>query len=248
MKFFLTRCFGPRVLLATIAIVQWIGPDGTADGRLQGSSTATLVAHGLRTKKKIALTFDACSTNHPSHYDERVTRVLVETNTPATVFLGGKWVEDEKEHAKYLASLPFIEIGNHTWDHPHLTQVSDERIREEIERTQEALLETTGRKAVLFRPPYGEYDERVVRIAGRMGLVTIEYDLASGDPDKHVTKEKLVEYVTSMARNGSIVVMHINQRGWHTAEALPDIITILRRRGYRLVTVGELLADLKKTG
>jgi peptidoglycan-N-acetylglucosamine deacetylase len=203
--------------------------------------------HGLRTKKKIALTFDACSTSHPSRYDERVTRVLVETGTPATVFLGGKWVEDEREHAKYLASLPFIEIGNHTYDHPHLKQIPEGRIREEIERTQKALLETTGRKAALFRPPYGEYDERVVRVAARMGLVTIEYDLASGDPDRHATREKLVEYVTSMARNGSIIVMHINHRGWHTAEALPDIIAVLRKRGYKLVTVGELLADLKKT-
>jgi peptidoglycan/xylan/chitin deacetylase (PgdA/CDA1 family) len=79
-----------------------------------------------------------------------------------------------------------------------------------------------------------------------MGLVTVEYDLASGDPDRHATKEKLVEYVTSAAHSGSIIVMHINQRGWHTAEALPDIIAMLRKRGYKLVTVGELLADLKK--
>ncbi len=238
----------PVALLATISAALWVGSAGGMNRHLQGSSSAAVIAHGLRTKKKIALTFDACSTDHPSHYDERVTRVLVETNTPATVFLGGKWIEDEKEHAKYLASLQFIEIGNHTWDHPHLTWISEERILEEIERTQKSLLETTGRKAALFRPPYGEYDERVVRIAGRMGLVTIEYDLASGDPDKHVTKEKLVEYVTSMARSGSIIVMHINQRGWHTAEALPDIITILRKRGYKLVTVGELLADLRKSG
>jgi peptidoglycan/xylan/chitin deacetylase (PgdA/CDA1 family) len=227
------------------------GVTASSSGRRSPSTPSGAVAvitHGLRTKRKIALTFDACSTGHPSHYDEKVTRVLLDTNTPATVFLGGKWVEDEKEHAKYLASLPFIEIGNHTYDHPHLTRISEESIRDEIERTQQALLEITGRKAILFRPPYGEYDERVVKIAARMGLVTIEYDLASGDPDRHATKEKLVEYVTSMARSGSIIVMHINQRGWHAAEALPEIIAILRKRGYKLVTVGELLSDLKKAG
>jgi peptidoglycan/xylan/chitin deacetylase (PgdA/CDA1 family) len=57
------------------------------------------------------------------------------------------------------------------------------------------------------------------------------------------SKKKLIEYVTRNARNGSIVVMHINRRGWHTAEALPEIIARLRRRGYEFVTVGRLLAD-----
>lgn len=199
------------------------------------------ITHGSRTERRIALTFDACSTHLPSHYDERVTRVLVETRTPATVFLGGKWIEEEEEHTRYLASMPQFELGNHTFLHPHMTQVSNERIREELESTQRAIYRVTGKTATLFRPPYGEYDDRVLKISAEMGLTTIEYDLPSGDPDIHATKEKLVEYVTSMARNGSIVVMHINQRGWHTSEALPAIISNLRNRGFRLVTVGELL-------
>lgn len=200
-----------------------------------------IVAHGDRKEKKIALTFDACSTRLPSHYDERVTQVLVEAKTPATIFLGGKWMEDEPEHTKYLASLPQFELGNHTFLHPHLPQVSEERIREELRWTQEVMYTLTGRQAKFFRPPYGEYDNRVVRVAAAMGLTTVEFDLASGDPDAHITKEKLVEYVTTMAKPGSIIVMHINQRGWHTAEALPEIIAKLRAHGFMLVTVGELI-------
>ncbi len=203
------------------------------------------ITHGSRTEKKVALTFDACSTRSPSHYDEGVTQVLVETGTPATIFLGGKWVEEEEAHAKYLASMTQFELGNHTYLHPHLTQVSMDRIREELESTQRVIYRVTGRKATLFRPPYGEYDDRVLKIAAEMGLTTVEYDLASGDPDRHATKEKLVEYVTSMARSGSIIVMHINRRGWHTSEALPAIVSNLRSRGFRLVTVGELLRGLR---
>jgi peptidoglycan/xylan/chitin deacetylase (PgdA/CDA1 family) len=210
------------------------------------SVKAEVIIHGLRSVKKIALTFDACSTRNPSDYDDRVTRVLVETKTPATIFLGGKWIQDEEAHARYLTSLPQFELGNHTFFHPHLREIPDAQVRDELRRTQEALIKITGRPATLFRPPYGEYDSRVVRIAAEMGLSTIEYDLASGDPDIHATKEKLIEYVTSSARSGSIVVMHINRRGWHTAEALPDIISILRKRGYQLVTVGELLRDMGK--
>ncbi len=193
------------------------------------------------------MTFDACSTRKPSNYDERVTKVLVETHTPATIFLGGKWIEEEEMHARYIASSPLFELGNHTYIHPHLTQISDDDIREALKRTQQEMLRVAGRKAVFFRPPYGEYNENVAKIASEAGLITVTYDLASGDPDIHATKEKLVEYVTSKARNGSIIVMHINRRGWHTAEALPDIISILHKRGFVFVTVGELLGDLKSS-
>lgn len=204
-----------------------------------------VVHHGRRDRKVIALTFDACSTRKPSHYDERITKILVETKTPATLFLGGKWMEEETEHTRDLANLLYFELGNHTFLHPHLARMSDDRIRQELSWTQKVMYSLTGKQPTLFRPPYGEYDERVVRIAASMGLTTIQFDLASGDPDSSISKERLIEYVSSMAKNGSIIVMHINQRGWHTAEALPEIISRLRKRGYTFVTVGELLSQLQ---
>ncbi len=207
-----------------------------------------VIAHGIRNEKRIALTFDACSTRKPSQYDERVTRVLIDTQTPATIFLGGKWIEEEPEQVKILASEPQFELGNHTFLHPHMTKVSDDRIKEELQRTQDVLYALTGRRATLFRPPYGEYDNRVVTIAAAMGLTTVEYDLASGDPDLHATKENLIDYVTEKARNGSIIVMHINRRGWHTAEALPAIIARLREQGFTFVTVGDLIRTMHHSG
>jgi len=99
----------------------------------------------------------------------------------------------------------------------------------------------TGRQPTLFRPPYGEYDDRVVRIAAEMGLTTIQYDLASGDPDPGFTKEMLIRYVTTTAMNGSIIVMHMNQGGRHTAEALPEIIAQLRKRGFTFKTVTDMI-------
>ena len=101
--------------------------------------------------------------------------------------------------------------------------------------------ELTGRQATLFRAPYGEFDERIVRLAAEAGMTTIQYDLASGDPDVNITRNRLVEYVTTVAKNGSIIVMHINGRGWQTADALPRIIKRLRKRGFKLVTVSELM-------
>ena len=206
------------------------------------SISPTVISHGRRDRKLIAITFDACSTLRPSHYDERITQILVQTGTPATLFLGGKWVNDDSAQTKYLASMPQFELANHTFLHPHLTKVSDERIRQELRWTQEAIYALTGKQPTLFRPPYGEYDDRVVRIASEMGLVTVQYDLASGDPDPLISKDKLIQYVSSMAKSGSIIVMHINRRGWHTAEALPEIISRLHARGFRFVTVSQLIA------
>jgi len=101
----------------------------------------------------------------------------------------------------------------------------------------------TGRPAALFRPPYGVHDDRIVRIAASLGLVTVGYDLASGDPDPGIGARRLVRGVTGGARNGSIVVMHINGRGRHTAEALPEIVRRVSVAGLTLVTVGEMVRE-----
>lgn len=213
--------------------------------------TPEVVGHGPRDQKLVALTFDACSTRDVSQYDERITKTLVETHTPATIFLGGAWTLEEAEHVKYLASQPQFELGNHTWSHPHMPRLTPDEMKTQLLRTQAAIYSVTGRQPRLFRPPYGEYDHRVVQAAGAVGLATIEYDLASGDPDKHATRERLVEWVLLKAKAGSIVVMHLNHLKFHTAEALPGIIAGLRAKGFTLVTVGELLhraPDEERTG
>lgn len=209
-----------------------------------------VVAHGSRSVRSVALTFDACSTRDMSQYDQRITQVLVDTRTPATIFLGGSWAKEEAAHVRELAAHPdLFELGNHTYTHPHMPAVKDDaRLRQELLRTQSEVEALTGRTPLLFRPPYGEYDARVVKVAAGLGLITVEYDLASGDPDQHATKEKLVEWVLRKVQPGSIVVMHINHLRFHTAEALPAIVEGLRARGYQLVTVGELLRESHRPG
>jgi peptidoglycan/xylan/chitin deacetylase (PgdA/CDA1 family) len=207
--------------------------------------TPEVVSHGRRDRKEIALTFDACSTRNPSQYDQRVTQALLAANAPATIFLGGSWAKEEAAQVKELASHPQFELENHTYTHPHLPAVKDDaRLRAELARTQAEVKALTGQTPRFFRPPYGEYDQRVVRIAAELGLTTIEYDLPSGDPDVHATKERLVHWVLSRARPGGIVVMHINHVSFHTADALPDIIGGLRQRGFTLVTVGQLVGEM----
>jgi len=205
-------------------------------------SAPGVIGHGSRKTKEIALTFDACSERRHGAVDTAVVNVLRETRTPATIFVGGKWARDVAPYLRPLAADTLFEFGCHAYMHPHLMKLSSGDIRKELRKATRTIAGIVGRAPVLFRAPYGEIDARVAGIADSLGLRCIEYDLPSGDPDTSITRAALVRYVVSMARGGSIVVMHVNGRGRRTAEALPEIIAGLRKKGYTLVTVGRLIA------
>jgi len=200
-----------------------------------------IIEHGPRDGNKVALTFDACPTGRDDEYDEKVIEVLVKEKVPATIFMSGRWVEKNAAKAGDLATRSQFEIGNHAYWHPHLPGKDDDRVLSELRRTQAIIRKMTGKRPTYFRPPYGEVDERVAKLAEKAGLVTVQYDIASGDPDPNLSPERIVRTVLRDARGGSIIVFHMNRRGAHTAEVLPLIITGLRKKGHELVTVGDLL-------
>jgi peptidoglycan/xylan/chitin deacetylase (PgdA/CDA1 family) len=202
-----------------------------------------VLRHGPRDAREVALTFDACSSRGRGKLDTAVARVLLQTRIPATIFLGGKWAVDVARALRPLISDSLIEFGNHAYLHPHMLRLSGDRIAHELRKAQRAIAGVIGKTPALFRAPYGEVDGRVAAVAESLGLTVIEYDLPSGDPDSLISEQAIVRYVSSVARGGSIIVMHINTRGWHTAEALPEIIANLRRRGYAFVTVSRLVAQ-----
>jgi peptidoglycan-N-acetylglucosamine deacetylase len=210
-------------------------PAATADG--------LIIAHGPRTARSVALTFDACPTDLSDEYDEKVIDVLLHEHAPATLFLSGRWVEKNPDKAKFLATIPQFELGEHSFYHPHLLEKDDDRVLREMRRTQVIIKKVTGRTPQYFRPPYGEADERVAMLAKSVGLTTIEYDIASGDPDPLLSPERIVRVVLREAKGGSIIVFHMNRKGVHTAEVLPRIIEGLRKKGFTLVTVGDMLKD-----
>lgn len=200
-----------------------------------------VIEHGPRDSTKIALTFDACPTAGGTGYDDKVMEILIRENVPATLFISGRWAEKNAARLKRLANIPLFEIANHSFYHPHMTSLSDKRIRRELEMTQNILQGITGKRPLYFRPPFGEVDERLARFAREAGLVTIQYDIASGDADPALSKSAIVRGVLAAAKGGSIIVFHMNGNGLHTAEAIPDIITGLRAKRFELVTVVELL-------
>lgn len=205
------------------------------------SSSDLIIEHGDRSSKKIAITFDACPTGLTDEYDEKVVEVLLREKVPATIFMSGRWVEKNPEKAKFLAEQSQFEIAAHSYYHPHLLEKPDERVVRELKRTQKIIKKATGKTPRYFRAPYGEVDERIAMLAKAEGLTTIQYDIASGDPDPGLSPQRIARVVLRDARGGSIIVFHLNKKGVHTAEVLPEIIDGLRKRGFTLVTVGEML-------
>jgi peptidoglycan/xylan/chitin deacetylase (PgdA/CDA1 family) len=209
---------------------------------LGGDESSLLLTHGNRNRPQVALTFDLCETKtKPAGFDSAIVTILQEKEAPATFFSGGLWLQNHPQEAQLLASEPLFELGNHSWSHLDLRKVDAATITEEINATEKLLTALTGHSSRLFRLPFGTYDDRVLRSVAANGVRIIQWDVVTGDPDRNVLAAEIVDNVRRGAKNGAIVIMHANGRGWHTAEALPQVIDLLRQRGFELVTVSKLL-------
>ena len=200
------------------------------------------IYHGDREKPYVALTFDLCQKPElPAWFDRGIYDVLTRYDVPATFFMGGDWMRTHVDETLLLASNPKFELGNHSWSHPDLPSLSEEIISREIVKTQDLLYKLTGRQSRLFRLPAGLYDDLTLNVIAWHGLYTIQWDVETGDPDPTIDAERMNWAVQNRVQNGSIIIMHANGRGWHTAEALPQMIEYLQTQGYTLVTISQLL-------
>lgn len=205
---------------------------------------AQVIRSGPAACKAVAFTFDMCPVRSGSGYDEALIRWLVEHRVPATFFLSGRWAEAHPSQVEDLLAVPFFEIGTHGQTHAHLPLLDTEGQREEIRGAVHLLKARFGLEAPLFRPPYGEYDDRTVDVVRQLGLRFILWDRVSGDPDPRLSREQMVERLTSRARNGNIIVFHANGKGRHTRAVVEETYRELAvNRGLQPVTVTGLLGQ-----
>lgn len=220
--------------LSLLLLVLCAAPGAAAEERL--------VTHGPRQQPLVALTFDVCQKpGRPAGFDRKLVDLLRRERVPATFFMGGEWMRTHPEETRLLAAEPLFELANHSFSHPDLRTLDAAGIAAEVRRTDDLLAELAGRRSRLFRLPYGWYDGRVLDALGELGVAVIQWDVVSGDPDPKADAEAILKEVKRHARGGSIVIMHANGRGWHSAEALPAILAWLREQGLKPVTISELL-------
>jgi peptidoglycan/xylan/chitin deacetylase (PgdA/CDA1 family) len=191
--------------------------------------------------RTVALTFDD-GPNPP--VTDRVLDVLDRYGVPATFFCVGLHAGAHRESLARMAEAGHG-IGNHTWSHPFLPDLSPRELQVQLDRTDEVIDDVTGARPVrLFRPPYGSRSRDVVSVLGREGGPTVV--LWDVDPSDWAMPgaPTIARRVLDQARPGSIVLMHDGggDRS-QTAEALPAVIEGLLERGCGFVRVDEMVGD-----
>lgn len=217
--------------------------------------------HGSRYQYKVALTFDADMTSAmqkflklgmvKSWYNQAIKQTLDKEGAHATIFFTGLWVETYPKEAKDLSLDPLIEIGNHSYSHPAFTNncyrlpfIEDSKDISEITLAQEAIKKATGITPKYFRFPGGCFDQNDLKTVNDLGLKVIHWDIAAGD-GFNKNPDSIVQKVESKVQNGSIIVFHLQGGPFapKTNEALVKIIPYLKKSGYQLVTISELLNE-----
>jgi peptidoglycan/xylan/chitin deacetylase (PgdA/CDA1 family) len=214
--------------------------------RLAGRDTALaseplLVTRGRAGKPWVALTLDAGASAVPT---SRMLKALRERHIRITFFLTGQWIKDNPDLVRQIAADGH-EIANHTFTHRDLTRLGDAALRKELADTEALLKETAGVSSrPLFRPPYGAYDEQVLRAVVGQGYLPIYWTLDSldsvGEPK---TPEFLLERVTRKLTpeqlRGAIILAHCGSDA--TADALPKILDRFAEMGFEVKKVSEVL-------
>ncbi|MBR5154936.1 MAG: polysaccharide deacetylase family protein [Clostridia bacterium] len=184
--------------------------------------------------KIVALSFDAAWGNEDTG---KLIEIMNKYNVKTTFFVVGGWVDKFPESVKQLSDAGH-EIMNHSDTHPHMTQISVEKMKEEVENCSEKIKKITGVKPNLFRAPYGDYDNKVITTLRDIGYYTIQWDVDSLDW-KDLSASEICDRVLKRVKPGSIVLFH--NAALHTPEALPTIIETLQKDGYKIVPVSELI-------
>jgi peptidoglycan/xylan/chitin deacetylase (PgdA/CDA1 family) len=192
----------------------------------------------------VALTFD----DGPSGYTHQVLDILAREHAHATFFLIGNQVRDYPDQVRRALRDGHF-IANHTFTHPDMLHLSPAKQRSELQGAQQAIWQATAFTPCFWRAPYGSINPALQQMARGLGMNSIQWDT---DPQDFTAPPVATIYHRVLFGNpknpdpgvhpGAIVLLHDGggDRS-HTVAALPQIITALRARGYRFLTIPELM-------
>ena len=222
--------FGVLILVACVGVSKTVTVTNTVNGK-------ELPIYSVETdEKKVALSFDAAWGNEDT---QQILDILKQYDIQATFFMTGGWVENYPEDVKQICEAGH-DLANHSENHKNMSQLTDTDCQTELLKVHEKVKKLTNVDMKLFRPPYGDYDNEVIKNAKACGYYTIQWDVDSLDW-KDYGADSIIKTVTEHKnlRNGSIILMHNGAK--YTAEALPKVIEGLKAKGYEIVPISELI-------
>lgn len=185
-------------------------------------------------EKKVAISFDAA---WGDEFTIGILDILDKYDIKSTFFLVGFWVDKYPEHVKEIHKRGH-DVGNHSTNHPYMSKIGEEQVLKELNDTGDKIKKLTGEKPILFRPPFGDYNDELINICRKNDYYVIQWDVDSLDW-KELGVQPVVDRVTRNVNAGSIVLFHNNAK--YILEFLPMIIERLQEEGYEIVPISELI-------
>lgn len=198
-----------------------------------------LISHVQNSDSLIALTFDDGPT--PKYTDE-VLAILKKYNVPATFFVTGKETEKNLQEAQKIVRAGH-QLGNHSYSHQQMILKSYDFLNNEIERTDQAIREAGYQGEIYFRPPYCKKLFLLPWVLSQRNQVSVTWNIEPESfADVRDSAQKIAAHVEQKVKPGSIILLHIMyDRREESRKSLPIIIKNLKQKGYKFVTINELI-------
>ena len=187
-------------------------------------------------EKKVALTIN-CAWN--ANDIDLILDTLSKNDVKATFFMVGDWISKFPEAVKKIHEAGH-EIANHSDSHPRVNDLSYEKNIDEIKKCSEKIKKITGNETTLYRGPYGEYNDTVIKAASDSNHIMIQWSIDTLDYNG-LTGEEMWDRIEPKLDNGSIILMHNGTD--NTALAIDMIIKNVKEKGYSIVTVTDLIYE-----
>lgn len=186
--------------------------------------------------KKIAISFDAA---WGDQYTKEILDILDEYDVKTTFFLVEFWVDKYPDLVKEIDARGH-EIGNHSSSHPYMSKLNENQIVDELKKTEDKVKNLVGKKTKLFRPPFGDYNNRVIEVCRDNDYYVIQWNIDSLDwKEKGV--QPVVDKVVKNVNNGSIILFHNNAK--YVTEYLPIVLKELKNKEYEILPISELIYE-----
>ena len=223
------------MMLAAIALIFWAVNTPAVVG-VSASKRELPVYCVQQDEKIVALSFDAAWGNEDT---QTLIDILDQYGANTTFFVVGDWVDKYPESVQALAEAG-NEVMNHSSSHAHFSALSTSEITADISACNDKIEAITGVRPTLFRCPYGEYDDHVIKAVNSLDMTAVQWDVDSLDW-KGISADQIARRVLDRVQPGSIVLFH--NAAEHTPEALPKILEALLSDGYRVVPVSQILLE-----
>ena len=220
-------------LVMLLAVIFWASGSPAAVG-VNAAERQLPIYCVQRDDKCVALSFDAAWGNEDT---QMLIDILNKYKINATFFVVGDWVTKYPDSVKALADAG-NEIMSHSDDHAHFASLSADEITANINASCDKIENVTGVRPTLFRCPYGEYNDTVIKTVSDMGMTAIQWDVDSLDW-KGISADDIQSRVLKNVKSGSIVLFH--NAAENTPEALTGIIESLLADGYKIVPISQLI-------